>query len=219
MTFVLIYLDNYSIIIPKTILIMIMTNVIIIIAIILLSFVYIITSLKNVAARVFQISIINSLQTEVWWRGKLSFLECHAILHYIRCWSPNVTRSVVMVSWFTRNYCACAPMLYISELCEDCAVANEIDYEIDYAWASIHDNGHVITACDVWLQQRIVFLCRHVVYIEICVSGYGYSFRRFPGDVPYDITTILQTFSVWSPYIKRNEVISCCIAKYYGKVT
>ena len=42
-------------------------------------------------------------------------------------------------------------MLYISELCEDCAVANEIDY----AWASIHDNGHVITACDVWLQQRI----------------------------------------------------------------
>ena len=55
----------------------------------------------------------------------------------IRCWSPNVTRSVVMVSWFTRN-CACAPMLYISELCEDCAVANEIDYEIDYAWTCIH---------------------------------------------------------------------------------
>ena len=79
-------------------------------------------------------------------------------LALIRCWSPNVTRSVVMVSWFTQNYCACAPMLYISELCEDCAVANEIAYEIDYAWASIHDNGHVITACDVWLQQRI--LCR-----------------------------------------------------------
>ena len=63
--------------------------------------------------------------------------------------APNVTRSVVMVSWFTHNYCACAPMLYISELCKDCAVANEIDYEIDYAWASIHDNGHVITACNV----------------------------------------------------------------------
>ena len=43
-------------------------------------------------------------------------------------------------------------MLYISELCrENCAVANEIDYEIDDAWTSIHDNGHVITACDVWL--------------------------------------------------------------------
>ena len=42
-------------------------------------------------------------------------------------------------------------MLYISELCEDCAVANEIDYEIDDAWTCIHDNGHVITACDVWL--------------------------------------------------------------------
>ena len=73
----------------------------------------------------------------------------------IRCWSPNVTRSVVIVSWFTRNYCACASILYISELCEDCAVANEIDNEIDDAWASINDNGHVITACDVWLQQRI----------------------------------------------------------------
>ena len=35
-------------------------------------------------------------------------------------------------------------MLYISELCEDCAVANEIDNEIDKAWTNIHgihDNG------------------------------------------------------------------------------
>ena len=35
-------------------------------------------------------------------------------------------------------------MLYISELCEDCAVANETDYEIDDAWTNIHgihDNG------------------------------------------------------------------------------
>ena len=29
------------------------------------------------------------------------------------------------------DQCACAPILYISELCEDCTVANEIDYEID----------------------------------------------------------------------------------------
>ena len=36
-------------------------------------------------------------------------------------------------------------MLHISELCEDCAVANEIDYGL----ANIHDNGHVITVCDV----------------------------------------------------------------------
>ena len=35
-------------------------------------------------------------------------------------------------------------MLYIS------------DYAIDYAWASIHDNGHMITVCDVWLQQHIL---------------------------------------------------------------
>ena len=87
----------------------------------------------------------------------------------IRCWSPNVTRYVVMVSWFTRNYCACAPMLYISELCEDCAVANEIDYQIDYAWASIHDNGHVITACDVWLQQRICLFSRQLLYSWLAV--------------------------------------------------
>ena len=66
------------------------------------------------------------------------------IINSLICIFINVTRSVVMVSWFTLNYCACAPMLYISELCEDCAVANEIDY----AWASIHDNGHVITG--VW---------------------------------------------------------------------
>ena len=64
----------------------------------------------------------------------------------IRCWSPNVTRSVVMVSWFTRNYCACAPMLYISELCEDCAIANKIDYEIwlcvsQHPWQRTRDHG------------------------------------------------------------------------------
>ena len=41
---------------------------------------------------------------------------------------------------FTHNHCACAPTLYIAELCEDCTVANEIDY----AWTSIHDNGHVV---------------------------------------------------------------------------
>ena len=61
-------------------------------------------------------------------------------------------------------------MLYISELCEDCAVANEIDYEIDNAWASIHDNEYEITACDVWLQQRISRLnCLYVnEWIKFC---------------------------------------------------
>ena len=47
--------------------------------------------------------------------------------------AQTITRSVVTVSWFTHYYCACTTMLYISELCEDGAVANEIDYEIDYA--------------------------------------------------------------------------------------
>ena len=62
--------------------------------------------------------------------------------------------SLAPLSRFRGYYCACTPMLYISEKCEDCAIANEIDYEIDDAWTNIHgihDNGHVITACDVWL--------------------------------------------------------------------
>ena len=43
-------------------------------------------------------------------------------------------------------------MLYISEQCEDCAVVNEIDYENALTSIhGIHDNGHVITAFDVWL--------------------------------------------------------------------
>ena len=48
-------------------------------------------------------------------------------------------------------------VVYISELCEDCTVANEINYETDYAWTSIHDNGQGVTACtcNVLLQQRI----------------------------------------------------------------
>ena len=130
----------------------------------------------------------------------------HTVYIPIRCWSPNVTRSVVMVSWFTRNYCACAPMLYISELCEDCAVANEIDYEIDYAWASIHDNGHVITACDVWLQQRIdcfsllseqrvtrklsdISLCRSFMAWRTCMN---YNLAKNQLNLPLNI------FSLWT---------------------
>ena len=62
--------------------------------------------------------------------------------------------SLAPLSWFhgsrvttARAHQCCIFQSY----CEDCAVANEIDYEVDYAWASIHDNGHMITACDVWL--------------------------------------------------------------------
>ena len=64
-------------------------------------------------------------------------------------------------------------MLYISEFCEDCAVANEIDYENYYAWASIHDNEHVITACDVWFQQRILskFHSRLIMIVDLFASG------------------------------------------------
>ena len=38
--------------------------------------------------------------------------------------------------------------------------------EIDYAWTSIHDNGHVVTACDVWLQQRICHVYSPLVEFE-----------------------------------------------------
>ena len=67
-------------------------------------------------------------------------------------------------------------MLYIWELCEDCTIANEIDYEIDYAWTSIHDNGHVITACDVVLQQRIASETEEALWVIIVslISGLGY---------------------------------------------
>ena len=62
------------------------------------------------------------------------------------------------LSWFhgSRVTTAHAHQCCIFQSYAKTTVANEIDYEIDYAWASIHDNGHVITACDVWLQQRIV---------------------------------------------------------------
>ena len=45
-------------------------------------------------------------------------------------------------------------MLYIQSYAKTAPVVIEIDYQIDYAWTSIHgihDNGHVIMACDVWI--------------------------------------------------------------------
>ena len=44
------------------------------------------------------------------------------------------------------------PMLYISELCEDCTVANELTMREP----ANHDNGQGVTASDVILQQRIL---------------------------------------------------------------
>ena len=62
--------------------------------------------------------------------------------------------SLAPLSWFHGSRVPTAHVhqcCIFQELCEDCAIANEIYYEIDYAWTCIHDNGHVITACDVWL--------------------------------------------------------------------
>ena len=71
-------------------------------------------------------------------------------------------------------------MLYISELCEDCAVTNEIDYDIDDAWTSIH--GSMTT--DTWSRRvtydfNSVLQLHHydnfgtVIYIclETCLKG------------------------------------------------
>ena len=82
--------------------------------------------------------------------------------------AQNVTSSVVTVSWFTRYYCACTPMLSISGLCEDCAVANEIDKR---NWQSvnhipgIHDNGprdHGVwrLTLTAYTQLLYIFICK-----------------------------------------------------------
>ena len=49
-------------------------------------------------------------------------------------------------------------MLYISELCEDCAVANEIDY----AWTCIHDNGTRDNGA--W---RLTLTAYYLIYVAI----------------------------------------------------
>ena len=56
-------------------------------------------------------------------------------------------RSVVMPRPVHADQCACAPMLYISELCEDCTVADEIDYEIDYM------RGPASMTTDTWSRR------------------------------------------------------------------
>ena len=49
-------------------------------------------------------------------------------------------------------------------------------------------------------------VCFYLININLLLLG------RFRGDVPYDISKFCKHFSVWSPYIKRNEAIFCCIA-------
>ena len=69
----------------------------------------------------------------------------------IRYWRPFVTSAPL-----SRMPVHAEPLrmrtnvVYFRVICEDCTVANEIDY----AWTSIHDNGQGVTASDVVLQQR-----------------------------------------------------------------
>ena len=99
----------------------------------------------------------NNILTELQWTIFLAFCILFSWLYAIGGRSSLPLRC--LGCRFTWNHCACAPMLYISELFEDCTIANEINYEIDYAWPSIHDNGQGVTACDVLLQQCIVDVC------------------------------------------------------------
>ena len=80
-------------------------------------------------------------------------------------------------------------MLYISELCEDCALANEIDYEIDDAWTNIHgihDNGRVIKA--VWLLTLTAY------YKQVCLVTLHSHFPQVMGVFTWTRITFRKTF-------------------------
>ena len=49
----------------------------------------------------------------IWLITLFSSFPVYMLTFYLckRCWSPDVTHCVVMISWFTRTYCACAPVL------------------------------------------------------------------------------------------------------------
>ena len=99
------------------------------------------------------------------YNSTVNVLVCFCMFDVYTLLKPNVTSSVVTVSWFTRYYCASStPMLYISVMQRLCRREwNWLWIWSDDAWTNIHgihDNGHVITACDVWPLQRIVYsLC------------------------------------------------------------
>ena len=112
---------------------------------------------------------------------------------------------------FTRNHCACAPMLYISELCEGCTVENEIDY----AWTSIHDNGHMVTACDVILQQRIRMKLHYAkqghTCVCVCITGLGCEVTLLFGQTCHMIDWLVPFVpSQKSKQLKKNEDGNIC---------
>ena len=84
----------------------------------------------------------------------------------IRYWRPFVTSAPLSChDRFTRTN-AHAHQCCIFQLCEDCTVANEIDY----AWTSIHDNRQGGVANDVILQQRIVVIVRISKKFKKCLN-------------------------------------------------
>ena len=61
-------------------------------------------------------------------------------------------------------------MLYIAELCEDCAVANEIDYEIDDTWTNILGIQWQRTT---W-SQRVTSDFNSVLYFHLYTTVFRY---------------------------------------------
>ena len=71
-------------------------------------------------------------------------------------------------------------MLKISELCEDCAIANEIDNEIDKAWTNIpgiHDNGP--RDHGVWRLTLTAYSSTNLSLEMSTASSFSYRFKIF----------------------------------------
>ena len=111
------------------------------------------------------------------------------------------------------DQCACAPMLYISELCEDCTVANEIDYEIYYAWT---EPASMTT--DTWSRRvtsdfySALLIQRGFIWKETMQLLFGQPSMNFPAH-PSDIWiffALIQFVYHYSPAcikIKENHIL------------
>ena len=89
---------------------------------------------------------------------------------YPLLYAVKAQMSLAPLSWFHGSRVPNAHVhqcCRFSELCEDCAVANEIDYEIDDAWTNIHgihDNGP--RDHGVWRLTLTAYYCASVLYVR-----------------------------------------------------
>ena len=102
-----------------------------------------------------------------------------------------------------------------------------------FRWVGDHfyraqDNTSYLVCIQIFLSKKMYksyrpifsnFTFRNVVVFLLRCIHLVFNHRAIPWRCPlYDITKFCVHFSVWSLYIKRNEVIFCCITKYYEKV-